>query len=448
MPQSNLKIHNNDPVENEILESIFGTNYKPAKTTTFLPPFALPIFCKDNVKKRFEGDKINGFETKFCDSFNEVQTDVGICTSRGSFHTFSHEKIVLDLEEPKLNETILHSEHRFLLASDMRYNIDTDFKILIPRTEHRELGVQMQITQGKDFPQILYSGEQDMDERSITLFPGFEYVIELDPRGQKSTEDFQALSMEIRQCRLKDEIFEGASHPIYTKANCEFDCHVHVAHKTCNCVPWDFVHNITDSTECDIFGRTCFFNMVANLTHESDTLCTHCIEECDWFEYQRRILEKNSLALKKKETTYEVHGATQFKLEYCNEYICIDPNKRNTCTGSLSMCEFIQDPNDAISDYYLKEAIWPNSYDSSGTRINSTFFKMAKTFMSKAIIVRLKYKEAEVELTKLDVRTTTTAKIANFGGTFGIWSELTGCSLLGIINLIIITFKVILHARK
>ena len=102
----------------------------------------------------------------------------------------------------------------------------------------------------------------------------------------------------------------------------------------------------------------------------------------------------------------------------------------------------------AISDYYLKEAIWPNSYDSSGTRINSTFFEMAKTFMSKAIIVRLKYKDAEVELTKLDVRTTTTAKIANFGGTFGIWSELTGCSLLGIINLIIITFKVLLRARK
>ena len=68
--------------------------------------------------------------------------------------------------------------------------------------------------------------------------------------------------------------------------------------------------------------------------------------------------------------------------------------------------------------------------------------------MSNIIIVRLKYKSSEIEMNKLDVRTTTTDKIANFGGTFGIWAELTGCSLLGFINLIIISFKLLLTSER
>ena len=67
--------------------------------------------------------------------------------------------------------------------------------------------------------------------------------------------------------------------------------------------------------------------------------------------------------------------------------------------------------------------------------------------MNNTIIVKLHYKSSEIEMNKLDVRTTMTDKIANFGGTFGIWAELTGCSLLGMINLIIISFKLLLRAR-
>ena len=57
------------------------------------------------------------------------------------------------------------------------------------------------------------------------------------------------------------------------------------------------------------------------------------------------------------------------------------------------------------------------------------------------IIIRLKFKSSEVKMTVWDVRTTITDKIANLGGTYGIWAELTGCSLLGIINLFILWFK-------
>ena len=104
-----------------------------------------------------------------------------------------------------------------------------------------------------------------------------------------------------------------------------------------------------------------------------------------------------------------------------------------------------------MSHFLLKEAVWSNEYDDialdTTVRTYSSYSKIAMKFMENTIIVRLQYKSSEVEMSKLDVRTTTTDKIANFGGTFGIWAELTGCTLLGMINLLIISFKLLFRAR-
>ena len=112
-----------------------------------------------------------------------------------------------------------------------------------------------------------------------------------------------------------------------------------------------------------------------------------------------------------------------------------------SCTGTKTFCDYIKDINNTLSHSLMKEIVWPTDYNSKGDRQKSTFFKMAQTFFDNTIIVRLRYKSSEIEFIKLDVRTTATDKIANFGGTFGIWAELTGASLLGLINLFIISFK-------
>ena len=106
-----------------------------------------------------------------------------------------------------------------------------------------------------------------------------------------------------------------------------------------------------------------------------------------------------------------------------------------------------------MSNGLMKQALWPADYGphpfskKEGATLNSTFFKMTQTLINNTIIVRLRYKSSEIEFTKLDVRTTMTDKIANFGGTFGIWAELTGVSLLGMINLLIISFKLLFKPR-
>ena len=59
------------------------------------------------------------------------------------------------------------------------------------------------------------------------------------------------------------------------------------------------------------------------------------------------------------------------------------------------------------------------------------------------IKVHIVYQSSKVDMTVLDARYTLSDKIANFGGTFGIWAELTGFSLLGIINMFLLSFKLL-----
>ena len=119
---------------------------------------------------------------------------------------------------------------------------------------------------------------------------------------------------------------------------------------------------------------------------------------------------------------------------------------KNWCWGSSLFCDYVADINNTFSEYFLKEGVWPT--DFRGTTKLSSNYKRAKALMENIIIVRLQYKSSEVEMNMLELRTTMTDKIANFGGTFGIWAELTGCSLLGMINLVIISFKLIFRFRN
>ena len=106
----------------------------------------------------------------------------------------------------------------------------------------------MQVQENKGFPEILFGINQEKEKKSISLKPGHEYEIKLDPYGQFSTEDFRAMSLDKRQCRLDHEVLDHSTHPIYTRANCMFDCHVKLAFDTCKCVPWDLPTKIPNKT--------------------------------------------------------------------------------------------------------------------------------------------------------------------------------------------------------
>ena len=122
------------------------------------------------------------------------------------------------------------------------------------------------------------------------------------------------------------------------------------------------------------------------------------------------------------------------------------PFSDDWCSGSSVLCDYISDINGVFSDSMIKELVWPTDYHD-GNLLYSSYFKLAKALMENTIIVRLQYQSSEVEVNKLELRTTMSDKIANLGGTYGIWAELTGCSLLGIINLLIISCKLLLKFK-
>ena len=117
---------------------------------------------------------------------------------------------------------------------------------------------------------------------------------------------------------------------------------------------------------------------------------------------------------------------------------------RNECFGSKMMCEYAMDRNETFLDQEVKQFLWPYSEELHGFGTSTTYKRMI-TMSKKMIVVKLSFKSPNVDMTVLDARTTLSDKIANFGGTFGIWAELTGFSLLGIINVIILMVKIFLN---
>ena len=94
-------------------------------------------------------------------------------------------------------------------------------KPMIPRTHHSSASVQMQVSDNGELPQILFSEDQDLDTRSLSLAPGHAYEIELTASGKISTPGFKALSLEVRKCRLNGEIDEGSIFKNYSQKHCK-----------------------------------------------------------------------------------------------------------------------------------------------------------------------------------------------------------------------------------
>ena len=136
---------------------------------------------------------------------------------------------------------------------------------MIPRTKHRDFNIQLQVNENKRLPQILHSSFQEKTTKSLTLKPGYEYKIEISMDGQIGTNGFQDLPLIQRNCRLNHEINKDSIFKVYSKSNCMYECYVKKAYESCQCVPWDFLHNNANASECDIFGRTCFYSQMKKL---------------------------------------------------------------------------------------------------------------------------------------------------------------------------------------
>ena len=187
------------------------------------------------------------------------------------------------------------------------------------------------------------------------------------------------------------------SKHIGTQNTCQYECHVKKAIDICFCIPWDFLSN-TDVQECDVFGRTCFFDAMKIFAKSANDSCNHCIKECDFIRYNRKIQNDKT------------QKTSDGKLM---DYITNIKNRE--CFGSKTFCEVILDDDFTLSD----KALHNTQHDNKPGDILNKFRNL--------IIVHLRFLKPQVDL--IDSKYTIICKFANFGGIFGIFSQLTGCSL-------------------
>ena len=138
-----------------------------------------------------------------------------------------------------------------------------------------------------------------------------------------------------------------------------------------------------------------------NLTQSTTDFCPHCLDLCDKNEFKKVVVKKNILPN-------------------------FDTSKGNYLFDFLMNSTFM-DP--AVVNFEAIKRDYPDPLNLG-----------VKTPLSRTmIIVHFRYIEPEMDY--VDLTYTVWDKFANLGGNFGIFAEITGISFLGMLNAIILIFK-------
>ena len=108
--------------------------------------------------------------------------------------------------------------------------------------------------------------------------------------------------------------------------------------------------------------------------------------------------------------------------------------KKKWMKGPVEIGEFFMDENNTFYDKGLKEAA--NALIQSKT---TPFELTLARRYSTLTVINLRFLQPNFNW--VDTKYTLMDKLAGFGGNFGIFAEITGCSLLALLNIIIIIFK-------
>ena len=150
---------------------------------------------------------------------------------------------------------------------------------------------------------MLRDNEYDINLAALKLAAGNEYFIDVTPTGLKVSEEFESLDVEKRSCLAPhDDLPKSATFKTYSKAGCKYECHIKMAQDLCHCIPWDFVYANSNKNECDVFGRTCFFSAIRNISQSHKNECSHCMEKCNYIQYHKTTKEVRN----RDDVTYDI----------------------------------------------------------------------------------------------------------------------------------------------
>ena len=155
------------------------------------------------------------------------------------------------------------------------------------------LGLQMVIMM-KPFVTLPYSEESlsytlgistgmnvvDQKRNVISLEPGLQSIVSVTPQIFRTSEEFNALPISARKCRLPHENFGLRFVNKYTKISCEFECAINKSISLCQCIPWFYTNNFTNVPICDMFGAKCF-DMIMSDDKYYQNCTSQCLDDCN-----------------------------------------------------------------------------------------------------------------------------------------------------------------------
>ena len=464
LPQRKLTLASTK-AEGELAKKLFGKDSTGNLNHEFAP-FFLTLFCYQQ-SKGFEGDDL-GMKAKVCNNFFPIPTDQGICLTKNlnikEIMNINEEYDQLfEPDEQKSDEIIkggTYGSTNILVFFTGNPNYEYDHieqnEFRIPKEsvgENQAEQIQLKFHQPKEFPHFLEDVDFHISSPAMTLSAGMEYVIDVKPQLVKTTEAFKAMNYQQRKCKLEHEVEENSIFKVYTQKNCKYECYIKNAEDKCRCIPWDFMHKNVLAEECDIFGRTCFYNAMEYYATNS-TVCDHCVKECDYTLYEGVLVKEESLR-NEVDLLKTVYDPTYFHYFGRDQTKLFDQGKFNPdeCRGESVFCDYFWPKTEGFGSKYIDQGL-KNSYrainNQSGNEPDDSYLEasraIGKEYMyqhakraTDIVIVHWRILKPEVQV--IDAKYTILDKFANFGGNFGIFAEITGWSFLGILNLLILLFK-------
>ncbi len=235
-----------------------------------------------------------------------------------------------------------------------------------------------------------------LHESHIEVPAGQAITISLKPTVYTTSDDFNSMSEEKRNCQLSNE------NEHYHQANCVFELKKAMAIEKCNCTPWDLLTlGQRKSTDvCEHFGLACYQRVIFDSVLEEELLMTNCKPACRYIDYSATISTIIPLS--------KVLG-----------------NKASWPWGRHSK----------TLEQYLWKGVFSLNNDQGFRKINPliAFNSSYKTDrLAKMTLLNINFGEPDNTMIMQDAKVTFPDMIGNIGGTLGIFLGISMISLFDI----------------
>ena len=179
-PQSSFLLEPWYDTELKLAEKLFGEENVQQTLRNKKAPIPVPLFCRDSKLQLTQGKNISGASARFCNEFQPILTDVGVCMAKDSVYKINPDDVKVNnqtVAKLPISQALRFAETTIVISNGNWYgstdSFEDPFMTILPRiakhSNHDK--IQMQIQQNIDLPKILFGSNQRDEHKSIQPSP-------------------------------------------------------------------------------------------------------------------------------------------------------------------------------------------------------------------------------------------------------------------------------------